>query len=123
MAMTGSLLGPGRRDALLIATGTYDDRTLSALRSPGQDCAGLAGVLADPRIGGFRTEQLKDAGRDEVMRALERFFLKRSRDDLLLVHVSCHGIKDDDGHLHFAARDTDRDLLAATAVPATLCTV
>nr|WSW42539.1 caspase family protein [Streptomyces sp. NBC_01001] len=119
MAMTGSLLGPGRRDALLIATGTYDDRTLSALRSPGQDCAGLAGVLADPRIGGFRTEQLKDAGRDEVMRALERFFLKRSRDDLLLVHVSCHGIKDDDGHLHFAARDTDRDLLAATAVPAT----
>lgn len=32
--MTDFPLGPGRRDALLIATGTYDDRTLSTLRSP-----------------------------------------------------------------------------------------
>ncbi|GGZ78938.1 hypothetical protein GCM10010389_15600 [Streptomyces echinoruber] len=116
--MTGFPLGTGRRDALLIATGTYDDRTLGTLRSPGQDCAGLAGVLSDPRIGGFRTEQVKDARAHEVMRALERFFRDRSRDDLLLLHVSCHGIKDDDGHLYFAARDTDRDLPASTAIPA-----
>jgi molecular chaperone DnaJ len=116
--MTDIPLGTGRRDALLIATGAYDDRTLSTLRSPGQDCTGLAGVLADPRIGGFQTEQLKDARAHEAMRALERFFQNRSRDDLLLLHVSCHGIKDDDGHLYFAARDTDRDLPASTAVPA-----
>ncbi|MFF7975685.1 DnaJ C-terminal domain-containing protein [Streptomyces sp. NPDC007905] len=116
--MADSPLGTGRRDALLIATGTYDDRTLSGLRSPGQDCAGLAGVLSDPRVGGFRTEQLKDARAHEVMRALERFFRDRSRDDLLLLHVSCHGIKDDEGHLYLAARDTDRDLPASTAVPA-----
>ncbi|WP_405672033.1 DnaJ C-terminal domain-containing protein [Streptomyces sp. NBC_01530] len=116
--MTDFPLGPGRRDALLIATGTYDDGTLSTLRSPGQDCASLAGVLADPGIGAFRTEQLKDARAHQVMRAVERFFLDRSRDDLLLLHISCHGIKDDDGHLYFAARDTDRDLPASTAVPA-----
>ncbi|MFF4355944.1 DnaJ C-terminal domain-containing protein [Streptomyces sp. NPDC001604] len=116
--MTDFAFGPGRRDALLIATGAYDDRTLSTLRSPGQDCASLAGVLADPGIGGFRTEQLKDAQAHQVMRAVERFFLDRSRDDLLLLHISCHGIKDDDGHLYFAARDTDRDLPASTAVPA-----
>ncbi|MFG1807968.1 DnaJ C-terminal domain-containing protein [Streptomyces sp. NPDC049040] len=116
--MTDSPFGPGRRDALLIATGQYDDPTLTALRSPGQDCVGLAGVLARPDIGGFGTEQLRDAPAHEVMRALERFFLDRSRDDLLLLHISCHGIKDDDGHLYFAARDTDRDLPASTAVPA-----
>ncbi|MGI5455016.1 caspase, EACC1-associated type [Streptomyces sp. CA-249302] len=116
--MTDFPFGPGRRDALLIATGAYDDRTLSTLRSPGQDCASLAGVLADPGIGGFRTEQLKDAQAHQVMRAVERFFMNRSRDDLLLLHISCHGIKDDDGHLYFAARDTDRDLPASTAVPA-----
>ncbi|MCI3276614.1 caspase, EACC1-associated type [Streptomyces cylindrosporus] len=116
--MTDFAFGPGRRDALLIATGAYDDRTLSTLRSPGQDCASLAGVLADPGIGGFRTEQLKDAQAHQVMRAVERFFMDRSRDDLLLLHISCHGIKDDDGHLYFAARDTDRDLPASTAVPA-----
>ncbi|MFE9611177.1 DnaJ C-terminal domain-containing protein [Streptomyces sp. NPDC006012] len=116
--MTRLPFGPGRRDALLIATGTYEDRALSTLRSPGQDCAGLAGVLDDPRIGGFHTEQLRDARAHEAMRALERFFRDRSRDDLLLLHVSCHGIKDDDGRLYFATRDTDRDLPASTAIPA-----
>ncbi|AZM46662.1 hypothetical protein DMB38_13345 [Streptomyces sp. WAC 06738] len=110
--------GSGRRDALLIATDTYDDSAFSPLRSPGQDCAGLARALADPAIGGFRTEQVKDAPAHRVMRAVERFFRDRSRDDLLLLHLSCHGIKDDDGHLHFAARDTDRDLPASTAMPA-----
>ncbi|MES4892916.1 caspase family protein [Streptomyces sp. NPDC096012] len=116
--MTDYSLGPGRRNALLIATGTYDDTTLSTLRSPSQDCEGLAGVLTDPAIGAFCAEQLKDGQAHEVMRALERFFMNRSRDDLLLLHVSCHGIKDDDGHLYFAARDTDRDLPASTAIPA-----
>lgn len=110
--------GNGRRDALLIATDTYDDDAFRPLRSPGQDCAGLARALADPSIGGFQAEQLKDAPAHEVMRAIERFFRDRSRNDLLLLHLSCHGIKDDDGHLHFAARDTDRDLPASTAVPA-----
>ncbi|MFC0600219.1 caspase, EACC1-associated type [Streptomyces palmae] len=116
--MTDSPPSAGRRDALLIATGTYDDHTLSTLRSPEQDCAGLADVLADPRIGAFRTEQVKDAPAHQAMRAVERFFLDRSRNDLLLLHMSCHGIKDDDGHLYFAASDTDRDLPASTAIPA-----
>ncbi|QLJ02941.1 caspase family protein [Streptomyces sp. NEAU-sy36] len=116
--MTDSPLGPGRRDALLIATGTYDDRALSALRSPAQDCVALAEVLADPGIGAFHTEQLRDTSAHQAMRVIERFFQNRSRNDLLLVHISCHGIKDDDGLLYFAARDTDRDLPASTAVPA-----
>ncbi|MGW2588791.1 caspase, EACC1-associated type [Streptomyces sp. NPDC001515] len=116
--MSGSPWGTGLRDALLIATGTYDDGTLRTLRSPGQDCAVLADVLADPAIGAFRTEQVKDAPAHQAMRAIERFFRNRSLSDLLLLHVSCHGIKDDDGHLYFAARDTDPDLLASTAVPA-----
>ncbi|MFF0724830.1 DnaJ C-terminal domain-containing protein [Streptomyces sp. NPDC004134] len=110
--------GSGSRDALLIATDTYDDGAFRPLRSPGQDCAGLARALADPAIGGFRAEQVKDAPAHRVMRAVERFFRDRSRDDLLLLHLSCHGIKDDEGHLHFAARDTDRDLPASTAMPA-----
>ncbi|MGI5440978.1 caspase family protein [Streptomyces shenzhenensis] len=110
--------GEGRRDALLIATDTYDDTSLRSLRSPSQDCTALAAVLADPCIGGFRTEQLKDARAHQAMRAVEQFFRDRSRDDLLLLHISCHGIKDDDGSLYFAALDTDRDLPASTAIPA-----
>ncbi|MFB7635514.1 DnaJ C-terminal domain-containing protein [Streptomyces sp. NPDC056149] len=108
----------GRRDALLIATGQYDNPELRPLRSPRQDCEGLAAVLGDPAIGDFRVQQHVDATSYEVKRALERFFRQRGREDLLLLHLSCHGIKDDEGHLHFAARDTDKDLPASTAVPA-----
>lgn len=35
-----------------------------------------------------------------------------------MLHVSCHGVKSDNGELYFAARDTNRDLLASTAVSA-----
>ncbi|MFB6436195.1 DnaJ C-terminal domain-containing protein [Streptomyces sp. NPDC056411] len=108
----------GRRDALLIATGTYQSPALKPLRSPRQDCEGLAAVLRDPAIGGFQAEQLVDARSYEVKRALEQFFRHRGRDDLLLLHLSCHGIKDDEGLLYFAAQDTDKDLPASTAVPA-----
>ncbi|WP_077193754.1 caspase, EACC1-associated type [Streptomyces lydicus] len=108
----------GRRDALLIATGRYESPALKPLRSPRQDCEGLAAVLGDPAIGGFAVQQLVDGASYEVKRALEQFFRNRGRDDLLLLHLSCHGIKDDEGHLSFAARDTDKDLPASTAVPA-----
>ncbi|SEG76330.1 molecular chaperone DnaJ [Actinacidiphila yanglinensis] len=117
--MTDSTPGSGRREALLIATGRYDNRSFKALRSPGQDSARLAAVLADRNIGGFRTQRVSNASAHRVLRAIEGFFQNRSRNDLLLLHISCHGIKDDeDGSLYFAARDTDRDLLASTAVPA-----
>ncbi|MGW9430483.1 caspase, EACC1-associated type [Streptomyces decoyicus] len=108
----------GRRDALLIATGMYESPALKPLRSPRQDCEGLAEVLRDPGIGGFQVQQLVDAKSYEVKRGLEQFFRNRGREDLLLLHLSCHGIKDDEGHLYFATQDTDKDLPASTAVPA-----
>ncbi|MFD0166054.1 DnaJ C-terminal domain-containing protein [Streptomyces decoyicus] len=108
----------GRRDALLIATGMYESPALKPLRSPRQDCEGLAAVLRDPGIGGFQVQQLVDAKSYEVKRSLEQFFRNRGREDLLLLHLSCHGIKDDEGHLYFATQDTDKDLPASTAVPA-----
>ncbi|MYX07480.1 hypothetical protein GTW98_11785 [Streptomyces sp. SID8375] len=108
----------GRRDALLIATGKYESPALKPLRSPRQDCEGLAAVLRDPGIGGFAVQQLVDAKSYEVKRALEQFFRNRGREDLLLLHLSCHGLKDDEGRLYFATQDTDKDLPASTAVPA-----
>ncbi|MFE7119324.1 ricin-type beta-trefoil lectin domain protein [Streptomyces sp. NPDC057654] len=108
----------GERRALLIATGTYDNATLRALRSPVHDAEGLAAVLRAPQVGNFEVTTLLDLPAYQITRALETFFRGRGREDLLLVHISCHGIKDDDGQLHFAARDTDKDLPASTAVPA-----
>ena len=106
------------RHALIIATGSYDDEDLSRLRSPAQDATALARVLADPSIGEFEVEAVVDQPARLVRRAMERFFAHRSGDDLFLLHLSCHGIKDHDGLLYFAARDTERQWLAATGIAA-----
>ncbi|GAA0635451.1 hypothetical protein GCM10009535_09290 [Streptomyces thermocarboxydovorans] len=106
------------RFALLVATGHYENRELRRLRSPVRDAEGLAEVLRDPGIGGFTVTTIVDRRHHEVARAIEHFFLDRGRDDLLLLHISSHGVKNDDGELYFAAADTDRRLLASTAVSA-----
>ncbi|MPY65029.1 caspase family protein, partial [Streptomyces spongiae] len=108
----------GGRFALLIATDRYDEPGLSRLRSPGRDAEGMAAVLHDPAIGDFRVDTVVDGRHHEVNRAIEQFFLNRGGDDLLLLHLSGHGVKNADGELYFAARDTDRRLLASTAVSA-----
>ena len=38
-----------------------------------------------------------------LRRRIAAFFGDRARDDLLLLHFSCHGLKDDSGQLYFAA--------------------
>ena len=52
-----------------------------------------------------------------VRRKLSAFFDNRGLDDLLVLHLSCHGLKDDDGRLYFATADTELDHLEATAIP------
>ncbi|MFD0210406.1 caspase family protein [Streptomyces hirsutus] len=111
-------MSTGRRFALLVATGRYDNQALRQLRSPVRDAHGLAEVLEDPLIGDFEVSRVVDGRHHEVTRAVELFFLDRRRDDVLLLHLSCHGIKDDNGELHFATTDTDHRLLASTSVPA-----
>lgn len=111
-------MSTGRRFALLVATGRYDNQALRQLRSPVRDAHGLAEVLEDPLIGDFEVSRVVDGRHHEVTRAVELFFLDRRRDDVLLLHLSCHGIKDDNGELHFATTDTDHRLLASTSLPA-----
>lgn len=108
----------GVRDALLIATGAYSSGRLAELRSPAADVVELADVLTDPAIGWFNTTQVVDAPAHQATRAIEKFFRNRGTDDLLVLHISCHGVKDDDGLLYFACADTDPDLLASTSIPA-----
>ena len=109
----------GTRSALIVATYAYDDPGLTRLRAPGRDADALADVLADPDIGGFEVETVVNQPWHQVSLAVARFFQKRKPDDLLLLHFSCHGVKDDSGELYFAASDTQLDLLEASAVPST----
>ncbi|MBR8638370.1 caspase family protein [Streptomyces tuirus] len=106
------------RHALIIANDRYADQGLRKLRAPAQDARALAGVLHDVRIGDFEVEVVSNASADAMRRQIQRFFNDRRRDDTLLLHFSCHGLKSESGELYFAASDTEPRLLDATAIPA-----
>jgi hypothetical protein len=74
--------------------------------------------LGDPDIGGFEVRTLLNEPAHVVNEAVEEFLTDRSPDDLLLLHFSCHGIKDQEGELYFAMTNTRLRLLGATAVAA-----
>ncbi|MGW8526178.1 caspase, EACC1-associated type [Nocardiopsis sp. NPDC055824] len=108
----------GVRHALIVATDFYQDDGLAHLKSPGQDAVVLAEVLRDPQIGGFEVEVLRNEPVHALRRRVEDFFADRHREDSLLLHFSCHGMKNVSGELHFAAVDTLPQRLSSTAVSA-----
>src|SRR3954454_17663142 len=108
---------PGRY-ALIVATDEYRDAKLSRLRTPATDATELAGILGDPEIGGFEVQLAANEPDHMLRRRIAAFFGDRRRDDLLLLHFSCHGLKDDSGQLYFATTDTEVAYLDASSVPA-----
>ena len=108
----------GTRYALIVASDDYTDPGLRRLRAPASDAEALAAVLRNPGIGGFEVRTLLNEPAHEISLAVEEFFADRRPDDLLLLHFSCHGVKDEGGELYFAATNTRLRRLDATAVPA-----
>ena len=109
----------GRRLALVVATTEYDDTRLERLAAPLEDALRLARAL--DHFGDFEVDTLVNAEAQTVQRRFERFCKTgRNRQDTLFVYLTGHGVKDDDGNLYFALRDTDRDLLRTTALSADL---
>ena len=104
--MAGDDMVAGTRSALIVASSDYTDAGLRQLRAPAIDARALAAVLHDPGIGGFEVRTLLNEPAHEVNLAVEEFFADRRPDDLLLVHFSCHGVKDEDGELYFAMANT-----------------
>jgi len=51
---------PGRRRALLVAVDSYDEGRLPGLVTPLRDAEALAEVLADPSLGAFEVEILRN---------------------------------------------------------------
>lgn len=106
------------RYALIIANDSYQDQGLRQLMSPAQDAEALAGVLSDPRIGGFDVQIVRNEPSHAISMRLDDFFADRRPGDTLVVHFSCHGLKSESGELYFAASNTLPRRLASTAVPA-----
>ncbi|CAN5159611.1 hypothetical protein BH20ACT9_BH20ACT9_11530 [soil metagenome] len=102
--------------ALLVACGAYEDPKFRALRAPSPDAGALADVLGDPAIGGYTVRTMVDQPFWAVNEGIEGFFADRKRDDLLVVYFACHGVKDADGRLYFAAANTKFTRLASTGV-------
>ncbi|MET8845592.1 caspase family protein [Amycolatopsis sp. NPDC004625] len=108
----------GRRRALIVANGEYDNAGLQRLGSPAADADALAGVLADRAISDFDVRVVRNETAYAVQAEIEDLCVEGKPDDVLLLHFSCHGLKDDSGALYFAARNTRPDRLRSTAVPA-----
>jgi diguanylate cyclase (GGDEF)-like protein/PAS domain S-box-containing protein len=109
----------GGRYALIVAVSAYDDPKLGKLRAPAADAERLATVLNNPDIGAFNVEVALNEEEPQLTRRIAAFFSNRRTDDLLLVHFSCHGVKDEGGELYLAAKDTRIGLLEATAISST----
>jgi hypothetical protein len=107
----------GARSALIVATYEYDDPDLPDLRAPGHDADALAAVLKDPAIGGYQVQTVINNDAHNIQVAVGKCFQGRRSGNLLLLHFSCHGIKDQTGELYFAAKNTQRKLVEASAVP------
>ncbi|WP_404867684.1 caspase domain-containing protein [Kitasatospora griseola] len=104
--------------ALIIANQSHDDRNFAELPGAAADARELSAVLRDSEIGGFSVTVLRDATATEWKRSIQKFFQQAEHDDVLLLHLSCHGQKDSRNRLHFIARDSDADLVEATSVSA-----
>jgi len=109
--------------ALIIGNSQYDDASLGRLRAPDVDVQALEAVLKARDIGRFdEVTCLVNEGFASVRRAIARFYDQRRRDDLLLLYFSGHGVKDEQGHLYLALRDTETQLLAGSALESTFIT-
>ena len=108
----------GARLALVVANEDYADDGLRRLAAPGWDADALAEILGERSVGGFDVQVLRNESAQQIRFAIEDFFADRSPTDLLLVHFSCHSVKNASGELFLAAADTRPPRLASTAVAA-----
>src|SRR6202012_1246076 len=67
--------------------------------------------------GGFTVDTLTDGTETEIRLAVSRFLSGRSRDETVLVYLSCHAIRDR-VRLYFAGTDTWLRYPQRSAVPA-----
>jgi uncharacterized caspase-like protein len=112
-----------QRLALIIGNSVYLDSTLSRLLTPDADVGALGELLLDPERGGFDdVKVMVNMSSHVVRRAIASFFSKKTRQDLLLLYFSGHGVLDDQGQLFLAVRDTDSQLLSGTAIPSSYIT-
>ncbi len=110
--------------ALLIGVGNYEHPDdVKPLVSAPKDVAAMQRILSNPQMGEFsEVIPLIDPDPMQMQEAIETLYRDRTKDDLVLLFFSGHGLKDDDGKLYFSTRLTRKTpkgvLVKSTAVPA-----
>ncbi len=109
--------------ALIIANTQYSDPRLAQLTAPGKDAEAFAKLLKAPDLACFdEVITLVNRSSYDARRAIARFFAEKKSEDLLLLYFSGHGVRDEQGRLFLATRDTDNGILEATAIPSDFVT-
>ncbi|OJF14185.1 caspase family protein [Couchioplanes caeruleus] len=116
--------GPRYR-ALLIGNWQFpEEPALQDLNGPCNDVEALARLFSHPVIGLIAPEDVTTLCQQtsfEINSALEDFFTSATRNEVLIVYYSGHGVTTDgDGSLLLCARDTRLDRKLATTVRASL---
>jgi uncharacterized caspase-like protein len=104
------------KTALLISIGSYSDPRLHDLPSSVPDAERLANLLKNIELGGFDTRIVNDATLITVQRSLHEILTRADGDDLIVVYLSGHGLKDLFGRFYLALPETDLSALPATAL-------
>jgi hypothetical protein len=107
-----------KRLGLLIATTGYADPQLPAVPDGAAHLNDLVDVLRSPQIGGFSLTALIDPTVETVRSAIVDLLAGRQPDDLVLLYVVGHCIRQTADSLFIALRETTRLDLENTALPA-----
>jgi hypothetical protein len=108
--------------ALLIGVSQYG-AGFNQLPAAAKDVEAMQRVLQHPDMGDFdKVHSLIDPDPQEMGTAIENLFGDGSRDDLVVLFFSGHGIKDESGNLYLATRTTRKNarggLIRSTAIAA-----
>ncbi|WP_153038554.1 caspase, EACC1-associated type [Nodularia spumigena] len=106
------------KKALLIGVSEYGEG-IPPLSSALNDVEAMQRVLQNPKLGGFeQVKSLLNPNAIAMRTAIEKFFKEASKEDLLLLFFSGHGITNDNDHLYLTTSETAKDYFESTAVDA-----
>ena len=103
--------------ALIIANTQYTDPGLAQLTAPGKDAKEFGRVLDSPTLCAFNDVIiLFNEEVSKVNESIDYFFSEKKPDDLLVLYFSGHGVRDENGSLYLAVKNTNRARLRSTAI-------
>ncbi|NEO42560.1 MAG: caspase family protein [Moorea sp. SIOASIH] len=112
----------GVKRALLIGVSKYG-KGLEPLPGATKDLKEIKRILGSPQLGNFvDVKALSNPNRQQMEEAIEQLFTTSTKDDLVLLFFSGHGVKDSSNQLYLANRITRKnsqgELVRTTAVSA-----